>query len=128
MRNQLATTERREFERAYFPPKHGGGIQFRLQINGQRAAVGDIVDLSRRGLGLRVIDPVDEGAIARVTMQVGHSVLTVSGVVRWCEPVTSPQRRNDPGVYHLGIAFDPADTRNNILFFVTLSRFCASGD
>ena len=126
MKSLLATTERREFDRVYFPPRPGAGIQFQLQINGQRTAVGDIVDLSRLGLGLRVVAAVDEGAIANVTMRVGRSVLTVSGVVRWCEAVNTPRLRNDPEVYYLGIAFDPAETKNNILFFVTLNRYCES--
>lgn len=117
--------ERREFDRVCFPAEHGRRIQLRLRLDDAPAAMGDIVDLSRHGVGLRIAAPVDAGSRAVVALRLGDRTLTVSGVVRWCEPVNSERRRpNGPNAYHVGIAFDPAATKNNILFFVTLSRFC----
>lgn len=119
-------SERRGFDRVCFAHAHGNLLRFRLRIEDRPAAIGDVIDLSRLGIGLRVTAAVEPGSTATLSLRLGNSTLAVSGVVRWCEPVAGGGSARSDNAYHLGIAFDPSETKNNILFFVTLNRFCES--
>jgi PilZ domain-containing protein len=87
----------------------GGSVRLLIDTaTGPAIRVGQIVDLSESGCGVRVYKPVEAGACGQIEIDVGGRTLTMPVVVRWA--------RDDVHSWKVGCLFyRPVDAKRALV-------------
>lgn len=117
------TPDWRQFDRVR--PREGieSEVTFRLEAGGREYRGVQVTDVSHFGAGLRMAEVLENGAAARLVMQIDNETHAVAGNIRWCRREAQSGADHAP-LYLVGLSFNPNDMSSNMMFFAVLSRYC----